>query len=84
MLRRAFRFVLAASVVAGLAPMLAQTSPRTAPAQRPAAGAQTAAPYFPERFDWQHKKPEEVGMDSARIAEAVKCRSIARTRTPRI
>jgi len=23
--------------------------------------AQTAAPYFPERFEWQHKKPEEVG-----------------------
>ena len=28
--------------------------------------------YFPERFDWQHKKPEEVGMDAALIAEAVK------------
>jgi CubicO group peptidase (beta-lactamase class C family) len=38
-------------------------------AQRSAAPAGT---YFPERFDWQHKKPEEVGMDSARIAEAVK------------
>ena len=36
------------------------------------AAAQSAAPYFPERFDWQHKKPEEVGMDSARLAEAVK------------
>ncbi len=34
--------------------------------------AQSAAPYFPERFDWQHKKPEEVGMDAARLDEAVK------------
>ena len=34
--------------------------------------AQSAAPYFPERFDWQHKKPEEVGMDPARLDEAVK------------
>ena len=34
--------------------------------------AQTAAPYFPERFEWQHKKPEEVGMDAARLDEAVK------------
>jgi len=41
----------------------------SASAQRPAAPAGT---YFPERFDWQHKKPEEVGMDPARISEAIK------------
>jgi CubicO group peptidase (beta-lactamase class C family) len=41
----------------------------SASAQRSAAPAGT---YFPERFDWQHKKPEEVGMDPARIAEAIK------------
>src|ERR1700680_5351064 len=34
--------------------------------------AQSAAPYFPDRFDWQHKKPEEVGMDAAQLDEAVK------------
>src|SRR5579862_3136271 len=34
--------------------------------------AQSAASYFPDRFDWQHKKPEEVGMDSAKLDEAVK------------
>jgi CubicO group peptidase (beta-lactamase class C family) len=28
--------------------------------------------YFPERFDWKKKKPEEVGMDSTRLQEAVK------------
>src|ERR1700746_3587568 len=28
--------------------------------------------YFPERFDWQHRKPEEVGMDPALIAQAGK------------
>ncbi|HUK30105.1 MAG TPA: serine hydrolase [Candidatus Acidoferrum sp.] len=33
---------------------------------------QSAAPYFPDRFNWQHKKPEEVGMDSAKLDEAVK------------
>jgi hypothetical protein len=33
---------------------------------------QPAALYFPDRFDWQHKKPEEVGMDAARLDEAVK------------
>jgi CubicO group peptidase (beta-lactamase class C family) len=39
---------------------------------RAAASAQAGAEYFPARFDWQHKRPEEVGMDSARVAEAVK------------
>jgi CubicO group peptidase (beta-lactamase class C family) len=34
--------------------------------------AQSAAPYFPDRFDWQHKKPEEAGMDAGRLDEAVK------------
>jgi CubicO group peptidase (beta-lactamase class C family) len=32
----------------------------------------TDAAYFPDRFDWQHKKPEEVGFDAARLDEAVK------------
>jgi len=34
--------------------------------------AQPAPSYFPDRFDWQHKKPEEVGMDAGRLDEAVK------------
>jgi hypothetical protein len=38
----------------------------------PVAAPQTAAAYFPERFDWQRKKPEDVGMDSAKLDEAVK------------
>ncbi len=44
-------------------------------AQRPAAPgaaaprAQTAASYFPDRFDWQHKRPDEVGMNAALVAE---------------
>jgi len=33
------------------------------------AGAQT---YFPGRFDWQHKTPQEVGLDAAAIDAAVK------------
>jgi CubicO group peptidase (beta-lactamase class C family) len=45
--------------------------------QRPAApvaataGAQAAAPYFPNRFGWEHKRPAEVGMNAALVAEAV-------------
>jgi CubicO group peptidase (beta-lactamase class C family) len=43
----------------------------------PAAGAdaqnaaQRAAAYFPERNNWQHKTPEDEGMDSARLNQAV-------------
>jgi CubicO group peptidase (beta-lactamase class C family) len=36
------------------------------------APSQSIQPYFPERLNWQHKKPEEVGMNSARLDEAVK------------
>ena len=28
--------------------------------------------YFPDRFEWQHKKPDDVGMDPLRLDEAVK------------
>jgi CubicO group peptidase (beta-lactamase class C family) len=39
---------------------------------RPSSMAHPEVQYFPDRFDWQHKKPEEVGMDAARLDEAVK------------
>jgi CubicO group peptidase (beta-lactamase class C family) len=77
MLRRALPVVLAALVIA---PTYAQT--RAAAPAKP--GAQAAAQvYFPERLDWQKKKPEEVGMDSALIAEAVKIAIAAEAQTPK-
>ena len=77
MLRRALPVVLAALVIA---PAYAQT--RAATPAKP--GAQAAAQvYFPERLDWQKKKPEEVGMDSALIAEAVKIAIAAEAQTPK-
>ena len=33
--------------------------------------APSGAAYFPERFDWQHKKAEDVGMSGALVNEAV-------------
>ena len=63
------KIVLTLAVVLGLSAGLAPLA-----AQRPAASVSrdaAAAPYFPERFDWQHRKPQEVGMDPARIEEAV-------------
>src|ERR1043165_3326451 len=55
-------------------------------AQRPAAptAVRVATPaYFPERFDWQHKKPEEVGMNSALVNEAVQLAIAAETPGPK-
>ncbi len=46
-------------------------TPRPTPAPRSAV-APAAAPYFPDRFEWQHKKPDDVGMDPLRLDEAVK------------
>jgi len=41
------------------------------------------APYFPERFDWQHKRPDEVGMNAALVAQAVQAASGSELQTPR-
>jgi CubicO group peptidase (beta-lactamase class C family) len=34
-------------------------------------GAAPASAYYPERFDWQHKKADDVGMNGALVNEAV-------------
>src|SRR5262245_52957185 len=65
MRRRAVAFVTCLLLV----PAIAWAAP--APVPR-AAATQTIQPYFPDRFDWQRKKPEEAGMNAAKLAEAVK------------
>jgi CubicO group peptidase (beta-lactamase class C family) len=64
-------FALSALLLVGTTTTAQRTSAQTG--ARPAA----AAAYYPERFEWQHKKPDEVGMNAARIDEAVQV-SIAR------
>ena len=49
----------------------AQQRPAGAAAASQAPRAQ-AAGYFPERLDWQHRRPEELGMNASLVAEAVK------------
>src|SRR3979409_224155 len=74
MLRRVLPIVLAALV---FAPALAQNRPQPGTQLRSptnpqrAVAAQAPATYFPERLDWQHKKPDEVGMNPALVNEAV-------------
>ena len=66
--------MISALVLASLA--VAAQQPVSRPAVSPTTpqrGTQSVpSNYFPERFDWQHKKPDEVGMDAALVAEAVK------------
>jgi CubicO group peptidase (beta-lactamase class C family) len=65
------------SLLAAVLIVLASTWWAAHAAQRPAApvaaasSPQASSPYFPDRFDWQHKRPEEVGMNAALVAEAV-------------
>ena len=68
MLRRALPFILAGFVIA---PVLAQTTVRSPTTPQDAVGAKAPAAYFPERFDWQHKAPGDVGMNAALVNEAV-------------
>src|SRR5260370_12378386 len=70
MCRLATTFVIACLLVSSASVRGAQRAGSSAPG--PSETALSATPYFPERFDWQHKKPEEVGMDAARLDEAVK------------
>jgi CubicO group peptidase (beta-lactamase class C family) len=79
MLRRALPLVLAGFVIA---PAFAQTAIVSPTFQRPGATAQTQAPYFPARFDWQHKSPAEVGMNPALVNEAVQLAIAADTPGP--
>jgi hypothetical protein len=79
MLRRALPLVLATLVIV---PALAQDRIVSTTFQRPGATAQTQAIYFPERLDWQHKKPDEVGMNPALVNEAVQLAIAADTPGP--
>src|SRR5262249_21005529 len=71
--------VLAVAVIASSGVSVSIVAQRPAP-PKPAAAA---APYFPERFDWQHKKPEDVGMSAALVNEAVQTAIAAETPGPK-
>lgn len=82
MRRHALTLVFA---VLAIAPALAQTAQGPSTAQRPAVVAPSPGPatYFPDRFDWQHKRPEDVGMDAALVNEAVQAAIAAETQGPK-
>ena len=78
MLKRALPIVLAALVIAPTLAQSQRTQPGTSmiPPTYPQRGIVAQEPaYFPERFDWQHKKPEDVGMNPGRSPTPCSSRS---------
>ena len=67
----ASRWLAAIAIVSvATAATIAQVpSTRSGRGQRPA-----AAPYYPERFDWQKQTPEQARMDAAKLDAAIKLR----------
>src|SRR5258708_7152349 len=66
------------------ATLVAQTALRSPNRPAGAVSAQTStATYFPARFDWQHKKPDEVGMNAAQIDQAVQAAIAGETTGPK-
>jgi CubicO group peptidase (beta-lactamase class C family) len=82
MRRHALTLLFIALVVA---PALAQTGQRPSVAHPPAVATPSTAPatYFPDRFDWQRKRPEDVGMDAALVNEAAQLAIAAETQGPK-
>jgi CubicO group peptidase (beta-lactamase class C family) len=68
-------------LVALPAVLIGQQQP--ASSQRTGVARPGAAPYFPERFDWRHRNPEELGINSARLADAVKSAVVNETSADR-
>jgi CubicO group peptidase (beta-lactamase class C family) len=66
------------------ATLIAQTQVFSPNRPRGSVSAQTStATYFPPRFDWQHKKPDEVGMNAAQIDQAVQAAIAGETTGPK-
>jgi Beta-lactamase len=80
MLRRALPLILAALVIV---PALGQDRIVSPTTMQRAAGAVAAAAYYPERLNWQHKKPEDVGMNPALVNEAVQIAIASETQGPK-
>ena len=76
-MKRAAVSVVALALVAVSLTVIAQP-----PAAQQPSRAAAVSTYFPERFDWQHRKPEEVGMSSALINQAVQTAIASETPGP--
>jgi CubicO group peptidase (beta-lactamase class C family) len=67
---RKFKSVLALATAATIVAFSGLTSAQSA--RQGSRSAPAAAPYFPERFDWQQRTPEQTGLDGAKLDAAIK------------
>ena len=56
--------LLACGVLISVVAVVAQPSRQTT--------GTSVAPYYPDRFDWQKRTPEQAGMDAAKLDAAIK------------
>ena len=68
-MKRTVLFVVLWAV--GLSLVLSAQSRQAGRALQRSAPSAVASLYFPDRFEWQHKRPEEVGMNAPLVADAV-------------
>jgi CubicO group peptidase (beta-lactamase class C family) len=52
--------------------VLAATQPQPQPPRRDSASTPSAVHYYPERFDWQKRTPEQARVDAAKLDAAIK------------
>ncbi|HEY9226503.1 MAG TPA: hypothetical protein VIP11_07655, partial [Gemmatimonadaceae bacterium] len=72
------RRILRASLILGL------SAPAISVAQQRPAAARAAAPYYPgPGDDWERRPARQVGMDSAKVAEAIAFAIAAESKAPR-
>ena len=76
--------VLAAAVSVVSITLVAQTPRRSPTRSTGSVSAQSSSStYFPDRFNWQHKRPDEVGMNAAQIDQAVQAAIAGETTGPK-
>jgi len=81
-MKKAFTLISLAAVAS--ITLAAQTQVVSPSRARGAVSAQSAqSTYFPARFDWQHKRPDEVGMNAAQIDQAVQAAIAGETTGPK-
>src|SRR6476661_48418 len=64
--------------------LVAQTPVRSPNRPAGTVSAQSSqSTYFPARFDWQHKRPDEVGMNAGQVDQAVQAAIAGETTGPK-
>lgn len=76
--------LLAAGLASGLEPVQAQTHAKHKHAENSSrTGNSMRDDYFPPRGSWEHRTPASLGLDSAKLADAIQFARQSESKTPR-